>query len=72
MKGPDRRNPVSIAAGQLGAARRWAGDVEAAEQVLNAAKLERYIAELGFNLTPAQRAHLVSKLSAPDVDLVSA
>lgn len=53
---------VAVAAGRLGMAIRWGGDVTAARHAFRIAKLEAHIRELSPALTTEQRADLIAVL----------
>lgn len=64
--GPPKGSPVNRAAGSLGMAIRWGGDVAAARQLLILARLEKHIRDLAPELTIEQRAGLTAVLIAPN------
>lgn len=62
MYGPKPKDPVSRAAGYIGLAARYGGDVEAARQNFEAAKLEKHIIEIVPVLSPQQRSGMLTVL----------
>lgn len=56
------KDPVKVAGGYVGAAKRYGGDVAAAIHVMEMARVEVRIRRISLSLTPEERAYLITVL----------